>query len=734
MPRWHLKSWSSVKLRVKLSVIAFVPFVLTSACIAAALAVLSDAQAEERTQQRARQVISDCGKVRDSTLVCGTILSLFTHTHDPQLLDEFQKNLAAGGNGVQRLKSDLKDELVQPTQILDELNTVTHKLNATLEGAVPVLSKDDGGLSLLKMVEAQELLVPLVSRQRRLLDDLETYAEKLKTPSSPKYFWSDFMRENLSSVVGLSVLLSVAAGLLLSRSIVDRLKVLTDKAARLSRLQPPASVSAGNDEIAELDGMFNAMAYRLLEAVKRERSAIACAADLILCVGADGIVQSVNTGAPQNYGWQSSDLIGTSVLKLAAIADHAVIINALKSSTSSQFEGCLLHADGKESSCLWSFSWSPGQQAAIAIVHDVSERKTAELMLAESETRVRLVLERMPTGLILLSHAGLIRFLNSTAVNILGRSRDELSDVQFLDLLTGAQYESPQSFIELLTQRSQAYVATLSLCAVKDRRVQLHLSRFGKHAGEELFLLILLDCTEDAQFEELKQRLVAMVAHDIGSPLVTVQSTLEMANSAMLGTLPPDLQAIITKAEQESTDIREMFNNVVRFHRLASGLSNMDASRLSLKELTNEALDVVEERLDEKNIVIDNQVPIEIAAMGDATQLAVLGATLLQVTVEACAEDTTMRINASKEANHVLWRLTTGKDLVIGRQLELFLTESQPFKFSEAAEASSLDLILWKLLLYQCGAKVSLVTSEEEYEIQLKLPSLQTVATTAFVA
>lgn len=708
---------------MKLLVISFVPLLLTACCIATALAVLSDAQDNERARQTARQVVSDCEETKDSTMTSMMLLLMFTKAHDPAVLEKVHSQLNAMEQAVGRLKSEVPGGTVE-TKALIELVKVTDEVASWEKELISEFSRNEGNKDTITLFAGYRDKQDLVWRQRALCDALEAQVDRWQKSKVQTGAWFDFVQKYLSAAVGLSVLLSVMMALLLSRGLVTRLNLLTEKVIRLSRLQAPVAESRGWDEIAELDALFNEMSRALLEAVKREQASIACAADVILLVAGDGKIDSVNPDAIVRYGWKSEEIIGQSLDKLFTADDRSLILNAVASQVPVQLEAPILRGDGKQCPCLWSVAWSPTLRLSIAIGHNLSERKAAEAMLADSEARLRLMMERMPAGLLLLSVDGLVRFANGNAAAILGKSANALVGQRLFDLIAMGEHNVSGDFFQLLMQNPRTYSAAVCSSGITETQVQFRLTRFGAEFGEELFLLILTDHTERAQFENLKSRLISMLAHDIASPLITVQTVLELASDARVGVLQPDFRSRVDRSARESENIISMFKSVVHFQRVADEFSSLAASQLSLATLTDEALDIAARMIEDKHLVVTNDVPADIVAVGDADKLGLLGASLLQMVIKACDDNADIRISGNRDLWHAKWSMVVSGCGALATLRASLVADDESALSEVDVHASDLDLVLWKLLLFQCGAKISVTSENGKEKIELSFLSL----------
>ena len=91
-----------------------------------------------------------------------------------------------------------------------------------------------------------------------------------------------------------------------------------------------------------------------------------------------------------------------------------------------------IHKDGHEVwgdatvSSMWASGSAPGYH--IAVVQDITARKRMEENLRANEQRLRSILERLPMGLCLVQHDGLISFRNARYVQICGYTQEEVPD------------------------------------------------------------------------------------------------------------------------------------------------------------------------------------------------------------------------------------------------------------------------------------------------------------------
>ncbi|MCQ1537851.1 PAS domain S-box protein [Methanocalculus taiwanensis] len=152
------------------------------------------------------------------------------------------------------------------------------------------------------------------------------------------------------------------------------------------------------------------------------------------------------------------------------------------------------------------------QDAFLAIVRDITERKAAEQRLVESENRFRVLFEGSPQG-ILVADAGTKQFLyaNPAICSMLGYSEDELAGLGVPDIHPEESLESVASEFESLV-RAEKTLAPDIPCLRKDKTVfyaDIHAGAIVIE-GRNLFVAFFEDITErkaaEAVLRESEQR------------------------------------------------------------------------------------------------------------------------------------------------------------------------------------------------------------------------------------
>jgi PAS domain S-box-containing protein len=193
-----------------------------------------------------------------------------------------------------------------------------------------------------------------------------------------------WQRFNWLLVAGASadILLALTLAILFSHGISSRLLTLNRNVQSLAVGKELARPMTGNDEIAQLDGVFHQMVDRLEEARRKERAVIENALDVICAIDLEGRFTQVSPASFKVWGYRPDELIGRRYIELVLPEDVAKTNEAaatiMAGNETTNFENRYLCKDGSAVSIRWSALWSEEDKLLYCVAHDVTESKRAE--------------------------------------------------------------------------------------------------------------------------------------------------------------------------------------------------------------------------------------------------------------------------------------------------------------------------------------------------------------------
>mgnify|MGYP003385418168 FL=1 len=104
----------------------------------------------------------------------------------------------------------------------------------------------------------------------------------------------------------------------------------------------------------------------------------------------------MNPAAEKMWGYEAQMLKGKSFLDIISPLDRSLarqmFATARHDAVSVCFETNMVVATGVSSDAEWSAFWSASDKTLFCVVHDITERKRAEMILRKNENRMRTII------------------------------------------------------------------------------------------------------------------------------------------------------------------------------------------------------------------------------------------------------------------------------------------------------------------------------------------------------
>ena len=201
----------------------------------------------------------------------------------------------------------------------------------------------------------------------------------------------------------------------------------------------------------------------------------------------------------------------------------------------------------------------------LGIVENINDQKEAELALKKSEEQFRKVFEESPLGMVFADTRGNPLDANKSFCQMLGYTREELLKINLQDVTYPEDIEISRSIpVKPLTPQTRHLEfrsVTKDGRVVWVRVVPLVIDDNGK----EKVLSIVEDISERKQVEDMKRDLLAVVSHQLKTPVAEINGYVENLLDGLAGDLTE-------KQRQYLGDMREIG---VENYRLISDLLNM---------------------------------------------------------------------------------------------------------------------------------------------------------------
>ncbi len=216
--------------------------------------------------------------------------------------------------------------------------------------------------------------------------------------------------------------------------------------------------------------------------------------------------------------------------------------------------------------------------------------RNAAFDLAQARKKERFLIENMPVALASLREDGTIDLVNPEMENLFSSSEEKLQDMRISDLLSIKEDFDlvPGKPVELRLKNSES-----------DKSVELVIKEFG-----DTRLAAMIDITERLATQRLRRQFVAMVSHDLRTPLASVLASLEMVFGGRFGEISEEGRKQLGRAERSVDRMLLLINDLLDLEKIESASFKLNLSVIDLNDTIARALEIASVRAQESNVTL----------------------------------------------------------------------------------------------------------------------------------
>jgi PAS domain S-box-containing protein len=400
---------------------------------------------------------------------------------------------------------------------------------------------------------------------------------------------------------------AVFVALVLVKRITGRLNILTENIDRFAQGEPLHQRIPDVDEIGTIDSLFHEMTEAIGLARRNETAIIANASEVICQIDQEGMFTSLSPSVMTQWGYEPEQLIGTHFSTVLRSKDIDYVTGEFKllmlSGERSSFETYVQTSADQYINTMWSAYWSASAESLFCFIHNITERKNMEALLAAQEEQVRTATENIPVGLITINREGLIRSVNATTEKLAGRTRQDLNARPMLTLLDSDE----RSGDELLRtfDASQSTQPTRCLLKRPDGRnlpVDVTSAHFASDAKGDL-LLVLDDVSERVKLESMKEDFVNILGRNLREPLnATSIRVATLLKSSQENTKKHDrLSRVVTNIER----LLRLIDELLSIQKLGAGKLVGTLQPVKVEEVLKGAVEAISDHAEQQGITLE---------------------------------------------------------------------------------------------------------------------------------
>jgi PAS domain S-box-containing protein len=271
--------------------------------------------------------------------------------------------------------------------------------------------------------------------------------------------------------------------------------------------------------------------------------------------------------------------------------------------------------------------------------------------------------------------------VNNYCRQLLGYEPDELIGGALNEITENNDYKPILKLIKAAMNQSTSQTFELRLRGADGTIKDSEWTVLWSKEDAALFCVVT-DAGERRQLERLKEDFLAMISHDLRTPLmsiVTGLATLNHVRTAEKESFSVETRAQLAQAEAQITGLIVLVNNLLDFEKMQAGRMVASAGKVKIADLLVKAVDAVSERAEKKKI--DIEISREASriryAQADEALLGQMLSNLLNLAVEGSNggsilidmgridNELEVRIMAPLDGQRLMSRPDTGEKLAI---------------------------------------------------------------------
>ncbi|MEW6262915.1 MAG: ATP-binding protein [Thermodesulfobacteriota bacterium] len=241
---------------------------------------------------------------------------------------------------------------------------------------------------------------------------------------------------------------------------------------------------------------------------------------------------------------------------------------------------------------------------------DIAERKLMEEEIKNSREQYRTLIHSVPIGVISVDRNFLITEWNAMARSITGLTREDCLGKSYFEILEVLELKDCRLLSEVL--KNQVLVGPIEYVLKNKSGASIpvrclgapFLDHMGQTAGG---IKTIQDISEIKSLENERYLFMSMLAHDMKSPLVSIQGFAKRLLKKVSLSQTEQLNDYLEIISREAGKLEGLIKEFLEFSRLRSGQFSLDSSATNLKLVILQIIDTLSPRFSKEEIKIETQ-------------------------------------------------------------------------------------------------------------------------------
>lgn len=224
--------------------------------------------------------------------------------------------------------------------------------------------------------------------------------------------------------------------------------------------------------------------------------------------------------------------------------------------------------------------------------------------------------------------------------------------------------------------------------------------------------ILLLKNEELSNNNEIKNRLIYILSHDIKSPLNNIQQTLSMINKGYIE--PEEFQSLGNELYSNVDNTLNLTNNLISWINVQQHDFIPDNSPFNIKQILNETIDLYRPIAERKGITIELTADDDLSITSDPEMWKIIWRNLISNSIKFTSTDGFIHLGVKADTPEVLCWISDNGVGIKAQKLPSILSESyiesEPGTNNEKGTGLGLNLV--KNIVLKLGGQITVESKE----------------------
>jgi PAS domain S-box-containing protein len=341
------------------------------------------------------------------------------------------------------------------------------------------------------------------------------------------------------------------------------------------------------------------------------------------------------------------------------------------------------------------------------VFHDMAQA------LKEAAQKERAIIQNASEVICSLDSNGQFGKLNPASLSVWGYAFNELIGKSLLDIVDLEDKEKTRQAI--VNAGNDTNISFENRIKCKDGSLVDMLWSTHWSSEEKTLFCVAHDITNRKELERLKQEFMAMVSHDMRTPLTSVLATVKLLAKGTFGVLPGKANERLDVVTRNLDRLVALINDLLDIEKLESGQMQLNKESLQIKQVLERSLQELEQYALDQNIKLE-LVASESQAVADEDRLIQVIINLLANAIKFSPKGGIVKINSEQIDNNVWVKVIDQGRGVPSSHKEIIF---ERFKQVESADGkrkagTGLGLPICKQIIESHGGKIGVDSENGE--------------------